>query len=105
MSPSRRRATAGSSGILAPSPAMLKVPTKPSDASAASTFRATSSTKDGPCGFEICRYLFDKRLDCMIAAPLLIPMRAGDGVKTDRRDAVMPARLRRVGDIDIHLRA
>ena len=36
---------------------------------------------------------------CMVAAPSLIPMKAGDRVKTDRRDAVMLAKLHRAGEL------
>ena len=32
-------------------------------------------------------------------APSLIPREAGDRVKTDRRDAVSPARLHRTGEL------
>jgi transposase len=35
----------------------------------------------------------------MVAAPSLIPMKAGDRVKTDRRDAVTLATLHRAGEL------
>jgi hypothetical protein len=35
----------------------------------------------------------------MVVAPSLIPKRAGDKVKTDRRDATMLARLLRAGEL------
>ncbi len=35
----------------------------------------------------------------MVVAPSLIPRKAGDRVKTDRRDAVTLARLLRSGDL------
>jgi len=41
----------------------------------------------GPCGFWLHRYLTGKGLDCIVAAPSLIPRRPGDRIKTDRRDA------------------
>ena len=41
----------------------------------------------GPCGFELQRALTAKRIPCEIIAPALIPRRAGDRIKTDRRDA------------------
>lgn len=41
----------------------------------------------GPCGFELQRALTAKRIACDIIAPALIPRRAGDRIKTDRRDA------------------
>jgi transposase len=37
--------------------------------------------------------------DCVVVAPSLIPMKAGDRVKTDRRDALMLARLHRAGEL------
>jgi transposase len=36
---------------------------------------------------------------CIVVAPSLIPMKAGDRVKTDRRDAVMLAKLHRAGEL------
>jgi len=46
----------------------------------------------GPCGFDLQRYLHTKGIACDVIAPPLIPRRAGNRVKTDRRDA---AQLRR----------
>src|ERR1700721_1067914 len=37
--------------------------------------------------------------DCVVGAPSLIPMKAGDRVKTDRRDALMLAKLHRAGEL------
>lgn len=37
--------------------------------------------------------------DCIVVAPSLIPAKPGDLVKTDRRDAVMLARLHRAGEL------
>ena len=37
--------------------------------------------------------------DCIVVAPSLLPMKAGDRVKTDRRDAVMLAKLHRAGEL------
>jgi transposase len=39
--------------------------------------------------------------DCVVAAPSLIPIKAGDGVKTDRRGALMLAKLRRAGELTL----
>ena len=36
---------------------------------------------------------------CWVIAPSLIPKKAGDRVKTDRRDAIQLARLMRSGDL------
>lgn len=53
----------------------------------------------GPCGYVLHRYLTRKGLQCLVVAPSLIPKKAGDRVKTDRRDAVLLARLLRSGDL------
>ena len=53
----------------------------------------------GPCGYVLYRYLTKKGLQCLVVAPSLIPKKAGDRVKTDRRDAVQLARLLRSGDL------
>jgi hypothetical protein len=41
-----------------------------------------------PCGSWLCRYLAQNGYNCWVVAPSLIPKKAGDRVKTDRRDAV-----------------
>jgi len=53
----------------------------------------------GPCGYWLYRYLTKQKLTCRVVAPSLIPKKAGDRVKTDRRDAVQLARLMRSGDL------
>lgn len=53
----------------------------------------------GPCGYGLYRYLTGKGVPCQVVAPSLIPRKAGDKVKTDRRDAVTLARLLRSGDL------
>jgi transposase len=53
----------------------------------------------GPCGYWLYRYLTQRGYDCWVVAPSLIPKKAGDRVKTDRRDAVQLARLMRSGDL------
>jgi len=53
----------------------------------------------GPCGYALYRYLTKKGLTCWVVAPSLIPKKAGDRVKTDRRDAIALARLMRSGDL------
>ncbi len=53
----------------------------------------------GPCGYWLYRYLQKKGYDCWVVAPSLIPKKAGERVKTDRRDAVQLARLARSGDL------
>jgi transposase len=53
----------------------------------------------GPCGYGIHRQLIDLGCACQVVAPSLIPKKAGDRVKTDRRDAVSLARLHRAGEL------
>jgi transposase len=53
----------------------------------------------GPCGFVIWRHLQTQGIACEVVAPSSIPKRSGDRVKTDRRDAMMLARLARSGDL------
>jgi len=53
----------------------------------------------GPCGYWLYRYLSQKGDHCWVVAPSFIPQKAGDRVKTDRRDAVQVARLMRSGDL------
>jgi transposase len=53
----------------------------------------------GPCGFVLCRHLCAKGLHCEVVAPSLIPRKASDRVKTDRRDADQLARLYRAGEL------
>jgi transposase len=53
----------------------------------------------GPCGYWLYRYLTRKHLTCWVVAPSCVPKKAGDRVKTDRRDATQLARLRRSGDL------
>src|SRR5687767_8190903 len=51
----------------------------------------------GPCGFELQRALTAAGIPCDVIAPALIPRRAGDRIKTDRRDASQLAILYRAG--------
>ena len=53
----------------------------------------------GPLGYDIHRCLIDLGHDCDVVAPSLIPRRAGERVKTDRRDAILLARLHRAGEL------
>jgi transposase len=51
----------------------------------------------GPGGFDLYRLLCSFGVACDVVAPSLIPVRAGDRVKTDRRDAKKLVRLYRAG--------
>jgi len=53
----------------------------------------------GGCGFGIARRLLQLKIDCQVVAPSLIPKKAGDRQKNDRRDALKLARLHRSGDL------
>src|SRR5260370_36284977 len=53
----------------------------------------------GPCGYWLDQLLTGCGHDCVVVAPSLIPIKAGDRVKTDRRDAVMLAKLHRAGEL------
>ena len=53
----------------------------------------------GPCGYDIHRPLTQMGHVCEVVAPSLIPRKAGDRVKTDRRDAQQLARLFRAGEL------
>jgi transposase len=53
----------------------------------------------GSCGYEVYRQLAALDIACDVVAPGLIPVRVGDRVKTDRRDAEKLARLFRAGEL------
>jgi len=53
----------------------------------------------GPTGYGLHRLIESLGASCMVVAPSLIPKKSGDRVKTDRRDAVMLARLLRAGEL------
>ena len=61
--------------------------------------RLHSCYEAGPCGYGLYRQLVELGHDCIVVAPTLVPVTAGDRVKTDRRDAVMPAKLHRAGEL------
>jgi transposase len=53
----------------------------------------------GPCGYVVYWQLTELGVRCDVIAPTLVPMKAGDRVKTDRRDAEKLARCLRAGDL------
>ena len=53
----------------------------------------------GPTGYALYWQLVEMGIECMVVAPTLIPTKAGDRVKTDRRDARKLARYLRSGDL------
>src|SRR5439155_15534227 len=52
----------------------------------------------GPTGYVLYRQLSALGVPCAVIAPTLVPVKAGDRVKTDRRDAVKLARSYRAAD-------
>ena len=44
----------------------------------------------GPTGYALYWMLTNVGIDCQVIAPTLVPMKAGDRIKTDRRDALRP---------------
>jgi len=58
----------------------------------------------GPTGFTLYRILEEMDISCYVAAPSLLPRKPGDRIKTDKRDAVMLAKVLRNGEIvSIHV--
>jgi transposase len=53
----------------------------------------------GPTGYVLYRQLTALGVPCAVIAPTLVPVKAGDRVKTDRRDAEKLARSYRSGDL------
>ena len=53
----------------------------------------------GPMGYVLYWQLTELGVQCDVIAPTLIPVKAGDRVKTDRRDAMKLARCHRAGDL------
>jgi len=53
----------------------------------------------GPTGYVLYWQLTEMGVRCEVIAPTLVPSRAGDKVKTDRRDAEKLARCYRAGDL------
>jgi transposase len=53
----------------------------------------------GPTGYAVYWQLTGLGVRCEVVAPTLVPVKAGDRVKTDRRDALKLARSYRAGDL------
>lgn len=53
----------------------------------------------GPCGYVLYWQLVGLGVECLVVAPTLVPVRPGDRVKTDRRDALKLARSLRAGEL------
>lgn len=53
----------------------------------------------GPTGFVVCRRLQQLGIACIVVAPSKTPQEKGPRQKTDRRDALLLARLHRAGEL------
>jgi transposase len=53
----------------------------------------------GPTGYGLQRALAQRGYRCEVIAPSLIPKRAGERIKTDRRDGLRLAELARAGEL------
>lgn len=53
----------------------------------------------GPCGFVLYRHLKGNGLNCIVAAPSMIPKKTGSRIKNDNRNAITLARLLRAGEL------
>ncbi len=53
----------------------------------------------GPTGYVLYRLLTRIGISCQVIAPTLVPVKAGDRIKTDRRDALRLAQSFRAGDL------
>jgi transposase len=51
----------------------------------------------GPCGFDLQRKLVSLGVECRVIAPSLVPRKAGERIKTDRRDALKLLEYQRAG--------
>lgn len=53
----------------------------------------------GPCGYELYYQLMELGQACEVVAPSLIPQKAGERIKTDRRDAIALAKYSRDAEL------
>jgi transposase len=58
-----------------------------------------ASYEAGPTGYVLSWQLEELGVKCEVIAPTLVPVKAGDRVKTDRRDAEKLARSYRADDL------
>ena len=61
--------------------------------------RLTFCYEAGPTGYGLHRHIESLGHSCIVAAPSLVPKKAGDRIKTNRRDAEGLARLLRAGEL------
>jgi transposase len=53
----------------------------------------------GPCGYGLARELISLGFDCEVIAPSRVARQPSDKIKTDRKDALLLARLHRAGEL------
>lgn len=53
----------------------------------------------GPCGYGLYRQIMGTQHSCEVVSPAQTPRKPGDRIKTDRRDAIILARLSRAGEL------
>jgi len=53
----------------------------------------------GPTGYTLYWQLTQAGVPCIVVAPTLVPMKIGDRIKTDRRDALRLAKSLRAGEL------
>jgi hypothetical protein len=63
------------------------------------SYRSCFGEGQGPTGYVVYWQLTTLGVRCEVVAPTLVPVKAGDRVKTDRRDAENLARSYRAGDL------
>lgn len=57
----------------------------------------------GPCGYRVQRVLREMGVDCVVVAPSMTPVKPGERVKTDQRDARKLAKLLRSDELtEVH---
>jgi len=57
----------------------------------------------GPCGYTLQRQLGEAGVACMVVAPSLVPVKPGERIKTNRRDARKLAQMLRAGALtEVH---
>jgi transposase len=64
-----------------------------------STEKLRACYEAGPTGYVVYWQLAELGVKCDVVAPTLVPVKAGDRVKTDRRDTERLARRHRSGDL------
>jgi transposase len=57
----------------------------------------------GPCGYALQRQLRELGIECMVVAPSLVPVKPGERIKTNQRDARKLAQMLRAGALtEVH---